>query len=447
MRKVIIFLLSVCTVSALQAKNWAIIGKALENDTTLLVQDATNLNVYKYIGKISTGKFKLSDGTNVYIPVCGMNDPMGQKIGMEIQTDTNQTGFGVKYVNPTKMYIITLTTGANPTLEVKMAETYKHLYLIGGPVNSTQANWQLRDAVELEKDTADQFVFYYRGFLIYNSFGDEPGSIKFLTSNISWANAFHPAGIFNVELNKASKMRLNGNDTKWQIPADGSGNGYYIIRLNTLEETIEVLQFTPGQTAYPNKIYITGDAFPCGWSADAPETMAPINIIEGKYKWEGNVVAGQFKFLKIKGSWGSCYVSTVEDQVIEFGKEYPIVFEYEYWNGGGNDYKFVFDESTECTISLNLSTMKMVVHSGTTHVRNTIDKQSAQYNIIGHNGMIRASSSDLSPKKIVLYNYVGQKVYANNFVLNTEFSFPKGFYIAIITDTQRNIYETAKLVL
>ena len=436
-----------CSVFTVQAKNWKIIGKALVNDTTLLERDATDTTIYKYVGKITSGEFKLFDGNNIYIPTCGLDDPMGQKINMAVQTDTNESGFSVKYVNPTKTYIITLTdNGSNPTLEVEIAETYNHLYLIGGPVNTSQGGWQLSDAQELEKDTANQYVFYYRGFLMYNSSSDEGGSIKIITSNAGWNPAFHPAGSTNVALSTALRMRLEGADTKWEIPADGSGNGYYIIKLNTAMETIQVLQFTPSNTVYPNSVYITGSAMPCGWVNDNPEIMTSTDLVNGKYQWSGNVVPGQFKFLKAKNTWGSCYVSTVQDQVVVFGTEYPIVYEFESWNNGGNDYKFVFSDSKKCTIHLDLSAMKMTVIEGLASGINQLENQTA-YSIVGYNGIVKASSTDLSPKKITVYSVDGSVRYCNNFVSNIKFNIQKGIYIVVITDRQNKICKREKIVL
>lgn len=300
MKRIILFLLAIYAFSTLQAKDWAIIGDALENDTTYLGQDPSNSNVYKYVGEITTGEFKLWDGTDNYIPVCGMNDPMGQEIGMEAQAIEGQTSFGLKYVKDAQMYVITLVDGASPTIKVELADVFEHVYLIGGPVSTTGSNWQLSDARELKRDADNQFIFYYRGFLIYNNSGDEPGAFKFLSSNSNWETSFHPVGPANVLLSQASTMRVNGDDTKWELPADGSGNGYYTLKLNTLEQTIEVLEFTPSNVAYPDKVYLTGDAMPCGWVNDYPEVMVATNIMEGKYQWIGNVSPGQFKFLKEK---------------------------------------------------------------------------------------------------------------------------------------------------
>ena len=219
-----------------------------------------------------------------------------------------------------------------------------------------------------------------------------------------------------------------------------------IIKLNTAMETIQVLQFTPSNTVYPNSVYITGSAMPCGWVNDNPEIMTSTDLVNGKYQWSGNVVPGQFKFLKAKNTWGSCYVSTVQDQVVVFGTEYPIVYEFESWNNGGNDYKFVFSDSKKCTIHLDLSAMKMTVIEGLASGINQLENQTA-YSIVGYNGIVKASSTDLSPKKITVYSVDGSVRYCNNFVSNIKFNIQKGIYIVVITDRQNKICKREKIVL
>lgn len=243
MNRILISLITVCTVFTLNAKTWEIIGSALNTDTTLLVQDAAKPNVYKYTGKLTNNSFKVYDGVHSFVPPCGLNDPFEQLLKMEQQTDTLQMGFTISFVNPNSIYQITLTDGATPTIAVEKVVPYDQVYLVGGPVNTQKSNWALKDARELEKDPSNPFVFYYRGLLKYNTYGEERGAIKFLATNSAWDPSFHPVGVSNVPLGQASKMQLGGVDTKWEIPADGSGNGYYVIKLNTLDKTISVLQF------------------------------------------------------------------------------------------------------------------------------------------------------------------------------------------------------------
>lgn len=442
MKRIIICFIIACSVFTLHAKTWKVIGEALDSDTTLLVQDAANTSVYKYIGNLKNKSFKLFDGVDTFIPVCGMNDPFEQQIGMEKQTALSQAGFRVSYVNPNSIYRITLTDGSAPKIIAEKVVPYDKIYLIGGPVNTNVPNWLLRDARELEKDPANPFVFYYRGFLKYNTAGDERGSIKFLTTNTNWNPGFHPAGSTNVPLAQASKMRLGGIDSKWEIPADGSGNGYYVIKLNTLDETIKVEQFQHANVDYPNNIYITGDAMPCGWVNGDPMVMTPTNILEGKYSWTGNVVPGQFKILKVKNTWGSCYVSTIRDQPVEFGKLYPIVYEFEYFNNGGNDFKFVITEAAKCTFNVDLAAMKISVHKETQSSTGSL-KQNDEVFINARDGKIVVSSSTDLKKNVSVFTVDGRKIHNKSFVSHFEVRLPKGYYIVKVTDSKGSRFENS----
>jgi len=428
-------LIVACSVLSSNAKSWSIIGKALVKDTTLLTQDATNPNLYKYIGKLTNKSFKVTDATNYYVPACGLGDPFNLQVSMEKQIDESQTGFSVKYPNSEHLYRISLTDGTVPRILVEKLVPYEHLYLIGGPVNTHNPNWLLSDARELEKDPLNPFVFYYRGFLKYNTFGDERGSIKILTSNTTWDPAFHPAGTINGMLSQASKMRLGGTDTKWEIPADGSANGYYVIKLNTLDETITVEQFDHANVDYPSNIFITGDAMPCGWVNGAPETMAPTNILEGKYSWTGNVLPGQFKFLKMKGSWGSCYVSTLIDQPIEYGKAFPIVYEFEYFNNGGNDFKFLITEAGRCVFNVDLANMQMLVRKESQNSTGDL-KPGDEVIIRAIAGKIQVKSTSSFRKSVAVYAIDGRKIHSNSFVYDSEISLPTGYYIVKVTDSK-----------
>lgn len=435
MKRILLCLIVACSVFASNAKSWSIVGKALEKDTTMLTQDATNSNTYKYVGKLTTKSFKVFDGTTNYVPMCGLNDPFDQTIGMESQLEESQEGFRVKYVNSNQLYCITVTVGASPQIMVQQVIPFEHLYLIGGPVNTHDPSWSLSDARELEKDPNNPFVFYYRGFLKYNTVGDEPGSIKFLKSKTSWDPAFHPAGTTNVLLNQASKMRQGGDDTKWFIPSDGSGNGYYVLKLNTLDQTIRVEKFERTNAEYPSNIFISGDAMPCGWVNDVPETMSPTAIWEGQYSWTGMLVPGLFKFLKSRGSWGSCYVSTIKDQAIEYGRSYPVVYELDYNSNGGNDFKFRATEATRCTIQLNLDKMQMMVVKENQSSTEKI-KQADEVIITANLGKIRVKSSSPFKKTFDVFALDGRKIHSNSFFYDSDISVPKGCYIVKVTDVR-----------
>lgn len=434
MKKILIFLIVACSVCTSNAKTWSIIGKALVKDTTLLEQDATNPNLYKYVGQLTNRSFKLISGVDYYIPTCGMNDPLDQQVNMEKQADPSQTGFRVSYVNTSKLYRISLTDGVVPKLLVEKVTPFDHIYLIGGPVNTHDPNWLLSDARELEKDPDNPFIFYYRGFLKYNSFGDERGAIKFLTSNSAWDPSFHPTGSGNMPLTQASKMNLGGADTKWEIPADGSGNGYYVLKLNTLNETISVEQFEHANVDYPSNLFITGDAMPCGWINTTPEIMTPTNILEGKYAWTGNVLPGQYKFLKNKGSWGSCYVSTIKDQPVVYDQSMTLIYESDYINNGGNDFKFLITESGRCSINVDLALMKMMVKKENLNSTENVNMRD-ELIITANAGKIAVLCTSDLRKNLSVFSIEGKKIYSNTFVYDSEISLPKGCYIIKVTDS------------
>jgi len=444
MKKILICLVLVCSVFTLNAKTWSVIGKALKDDTTLLEQDASNPNMYKYVGNLTNMSFKLFNGVDYYVPKCGMNDPFDQQVSIEKQVDESQAGFRVSYVNSNVPYRITLIDGIIPKLIVEKVTTFNHLYLIGGPINTRDPNWLLSDARELVKDPENPFVFYYRGFLIYNTFGDEPGSIKFLTSNTNWDPAFHPGKTGNIPLAQASKMTLGGDDTKWELPSDGSGNGYYVLKLNTLNETISIEKFEPGNVEYPAKIFITGDALPCGWNNETPEIMTPTKITEGKYSWTGKVLPGQFKFLKFKGSWGNCWVSTIIDQPVVFDRLYPFVFEAEN-TAGGNDYKFLITEPGGCSINMDLANTKMFVKKvDLSSTDNT--KLNDEVIMTANAGRIVVKCSSSFKKNLAVFGIDGRHLYTNSFVYNSEVSLPKGCYIVKVTDSNGK-YNVNKMVI
>lgn len=348
--------------SLIAQTEWRLVSDSIEGGSVAFVQNPTNTREFIYRGQLGDDWFKISNGTVTYVPLCREVDPLGQILDTKGDSNSEELGFRIRYSENTDYYKITLTTSrSNPTIIAEKMTPPEQIFLIGGPVNTHDPNWQLYDAKSLEKDPNNPFIFYYKGFLRYNTFGEERGSIKFLTG-LAWDPAYHPYGSVNVPLAQAAKMRYGGADTKWTIPEDRSGDGYYVIKLNTFDETISILEFDPNAVYYPDNIYITGTAVPCGWTNLSPETMTKIYPKGSIYTWTGKLSVGEFKFLKDKGTWGSCYVATTENEPVVFGNEHDIVYEFEYWTGNGKDYKFTTTEASESTIQVDLSTMKMTVN-------------------------------------------------------------------------------------
>lgn len=244
--KTFLLYIALILTSVFEARaEWSITGDAIAGNTVVMTLNPANSQEFIYIGKLTNSYFKITDGTDTYVVNCGDNDPLSQSLVLRKQTTPAETGMRIRYVNRKDLFRLTLKiTRSNKQLLAERLTPPKELYIMGGPFNKNASNWLLQDAVQMERDADNPFVFYYRGPIRFNSFGDEPGNIKFLLGR-SWNDNYHPVGTTNVPLLQATKIQLNGTDTKWTIPEDRSGDGLYIIKVNLLDETIDV-EFTPG---------------------------------------------------------------------------------------------------------------------------------------------------------------------------------------------------------
>ncbi|MDR0687609.1 MAG: SusF/SusE family outer membrane protein [Prevotellaceae bacterium] len=365
MKKYLCLLSTLTSVSLLTAQaEWRISGEAVPGGSSVLLQNPANAAEFVYKGRLSDSTFKITDGANDYVPLCDEeSDPLGDTVDCRMSADLSETGFRIRYADGNDYFRVTLNTGETLTLSAEEITPPAALYLIGGPLNTHDPNWLLGDAKELEKDAENPFIFRYKGYLAYNTFGDERGNFKLL-QGLAWDPAYHPDGTANALLSASlktpTKMRLGGADTKWEIPSDGSANGYYEISINTLDETICVDSFLHSDVAYPAKIYITGDAMPCGWvNNTSAEVMMPVAGQYGVYSWTGTTATGEFKFLKATDTWGRCYVATTEGEAVVLGQPHSIV--YVGNDAPGNDYKFIIPTAGEYTIRVDLRSMTMTV--------------------------------------------------------------------------------------
>lgn len=285
-----------------------------------------------------------------------------------------------------------------------------HVYLIGGPTNKNNPNWLLNQKVELIKDEVNPSIFYYKGYLAYNWRGDERGNLKFLIAD-NWSGAFHPNTTENQLLTGTTPIRQDGSDTKWFIPADRSGDGYYELTLNTQAMTLTVDLFR--HDLNPEKIYAVGGSLPCGWNNSTPEVLTRISPEVPIYKWSGVVQSGDFKFLAPLsiGNWDYCYGATTPNESVSFGVAQNLVFEVRNSSETPfNDYKFTTTETAECTITVDLENKKMTVtKNGQLYAQDIWITGSA---IPG--GIAKLVSDNIDP--LINYHYYGK-------LLNGEFRF------------------------
>ena len=240
-KRIFSLFLALMYLSTLHAQTeWRITGDAVSDNSAAFVQNPSNSQEFVFTGKLTNQEFKITDGTDSYVVNCGDNDPLEQSLTLRKETAPSETGLRIRYVAHNELLKLTLkiTRNSKQITAVRLTPP-KQLYIHGGPFNKHDPNWLLDDAVEMERDADNPFIFYYRGEIRYNTFGDERGAIKLLLGK-TWNDNYHPVGSTNVPLLQASKIRLGGADTKWEIPADGSGDGYYRITVNLLDETMHV---------------------------------------------------------------------------------------------------------------------------------------------------------------------------------------------------------------
>lgn len=206
------------------------------------------------------------------------------------------------------------------------------LFIIGGPFNANKPNWIFRDVVPLEKDAVNPYIFYYRGYIGYNTFGDEPGNFKILTSNNSW-DGYHPDATENQligaeKVGEILNIRLGGADTKWYIPADRSGDGYYSIKIDTQNNTFTIENFTAASSPeFPVGLFCVGGPFLVDdpqWNVNESKKLERDNVNPNLFHFRGYLEynqwgnePGNFKVLINARDWSdSFHPGNTEENVL-----------------------------------------------------------------------------------------------------------------------------------
>lgn len=438
----VLFFISAQVVKA----DWRIIGSAVKPETqAILTQKPDNVQEYVWVGQLSNLEFKVTDGVKTYIHHCGDNDPLEQSITLREQADSSEPGLRLRYSPKVQYYKVTLTiTNDSKKILVERLTPPQYLYIMGGPFNKNSSNWLLEDAVSLERDSENPFIFYYRGYIRYNSLGDLGGSFKFLVGK-SWSENFHPLETGGDKpLQQATKMRLGGEDNKWSIPSDRSRDGYYVIKINTMDLSITIEQFSKDIDETPLSVFLTGNAMLCGWTNSSPIMMQKKE--KGIYQWQGSVLQGQFKLLKARNSWAMCYVATTADEQIVLGKDHNLVYEFEYYNGGGNDYKFLIPQAGNYLFTINLNTMKLKVDNPATNTKD-LSNNSNGVRIFSRYGKLLISYEKDQLIQSTVYTIDGKEISNKKFTRNTEIKLPKGFYLIVLNNLDGTNISNTKTII
>ena len=248
--------------------DWRLVGDTAELKIPVVLSPVgDDGKEFVYVGGLPEVLFKLTDGITEYVHECGSNNPLGDSIPLR-EAGEDERGLCIRYASETDVYRLTLTVDGNAkSLKAERLELPKNLYIIGGPFNREIQFWKFQDAKALEVDRTYPYIFYYKGVMRYNDEGDECGSFMFL-KRLSWDDKYHPAssGDFSIsgKVGQPLKMRLNGEDNKWTILADRSGDGYYELKVDLLNLTLTVEKFEPDlvENPFPLSVFAVGAAMP-----------------------------------------------------------------------------------------------------------------------------------------------------------------------------------------
>ena len=422
-------------------QQWTLVGdkEELENPVVFTQVDEAGTE-FVYGGRLSTQSFRVSDGTNEYVHECGDNDPVGDSITLKV-AEEGDLGLRVRYAGEKDFFKVTINVkgDAKSIKAEQIILPTGRLYLHGGPVNLGM-NWEAQDAILLEQDLANASIFWYKGDLRYNELGSERGNIKLLRGR-GWGENYHPDAVGNVALldalNNPMKMRLNGDDNKWFIPSDRSGDGYYEIKVDMVNITIEVVKFEPNIVAsediLPRAIFACGTALPCGFPTDNKTPIQLNAVSEGVYSWAGMITAGELKFQKRRGSYMYAYMPLTNGQELVPGQEYPVEYVENYLNGSHPDNKFTVSEANAGinTLSIDLNTMTAWLGERP-DVTKVETVEGTEVTCYSNDGKLYLSTPAVGEMQVRVFGVDGRLVAERSFESTTDIALPTGSYIVAL---------------
>lgn len=169
------------------------------------------------------------------------------------------------------------------------------VYAIGW---ATSAQWNIDNAIELEKSDTDKYVYTFTAML-------RPGEIRFCSDSRSWESPmFRPItnhSPIGPDTEKAKfDYRSGGEDTNWMV----TEHGIYTITLNLRDWTIDV-QYSgiPWPEVKPietETVYLLG-ATPDYWDINNPTPMTK----KSKYifEYEGHLRVDKLEAMVSPGDW------------------------------------------------------------------------------------------------------------------------------------------------
>lgn len=228
------------TMTVIEAKDaqipeelW-IIGSAIPGNKAKL-SNIPGIGNFLYAGELLQGDFKIIttetiDETTQYVIPYEEDVDITGETQFILTKDADLSGWNVMVSDPIyKIKINILRKKAN-------AEIYKSrdmLYIVGG---ATESGWVASAAKPFTKDEVNPDIFTFDGELKIRPENEESNLFKIL-GQLDWnPYSLHPYESGEPIL-ESEYLQISTGDNKWSIKEDQQGR--YIIKVNTLYETIE----------------------------------------------------------------------------------------------------------------------------------------------------------------------------------------------------------------
>jgi len=213
-------------------------GSAIPNGTMKLTKGFHNYN-FLYGGGLLQGDLKfmttetVGEGTKYYVPIDEDADITGET-SFRVTNDPTALGWNVMIDDPTYKLKLDLL---KKTSNAQIINSNKKMYMVGG---ATSAGWNAGNGIELLPDGQNTGTYIFDGELKIRTENVEPNAFKIL-GQLNWNPYSLHAVSENAPILNATffEESINGSfpDYKWTI--DESHQGKYIIKVNTIFETIE----------------------------------------------------------------------------------------------------------------------------------------------------------------------------------------------------------------
>lgn len=211
-----------------------ITGSAIPNSITKL-SNAHGLANFIYIGELQQGDFKIittetvNEFTQYIVPFEEDVDITGET-QLVITGDENAAGWNVTVSDPVYKIKINLI---GEKVNAEIFQSRDMLYMVGG---ATACGWNADLAIPFVKDEQNPDIFTFDGELKIRPENLESNLFKILGQPDWNPYSLHP---YNPDepILESQSLQISVGDNKWSVNAEQQGR--YIIKVNTLYETIE----------------------------------------------------------------------------------------------------------------------------------------------------------------------------------------------------------------